>query len=489
MKVTNNQYHEYKMNPMELNLNECFWDMLEQWKAVLIVALVCAALISAALGHRANRIAAQEEVKAESVEDVVASLSESDMQEVSYTMELREKYYNMNDYFTHSVLMNLDPNNTKSLKCEWLITGSQSYVDVLKDEYQSELLSDETLVQIIEEVHADISLSQFKELFVFDTFSQEIATTTDENVVALQFKLYIPENVDEKLLKTAITSSVDRVHDKIDGQIIPHQCKLQFARVETEVYNNVYTLQYNRQSSLMNLRNNYYNNLLQLSPEQKTAFNQLLSLRNKDESEKAGDKPAPAAASKASWFNLKYLVFGFICGMVLYAICLICSRLFLRETVSSDMIRDSAGIKKLGEIYPNGTEGKGAGLFHDRRLYAMHHRGKTDSEAQIDRALQAIKILFKKESMQEAYAYLLHDLTKPESEALEQICGQLREAGITLTVVDKNEFDRLRADAADGEIQGALLVANHSTRESSLESVLETLDQYETPVYGYIYLG
>ena len=39
MKVTNNQYHEYKMNPMELNLNECFWDMLEQWKAVLIVAL------------------------------------------------------------------------------------------------------------------------------------------------------------------------------------------------------------------------------------------------------------------------------------------------------------------------------------------------------------------------------------------------------------------------------------------------------------------
>ena len=83
---------------------------------------------------------------------------------------------------------------------------------------------------------------------------------------------------------------------------------------------------------------------------------------------------------------------------------------------------------------------------------------------------------------------LVNDLNKAESDAIGQMCEELRDADIMLTTVNQDEYNKLQANKLDEERQGVLLVANHGTRESVLESVLEMLNQFETPIYGYIYM-
>ena len=487
MKASNNQFHEYKIKPMELNLHECFWDLIEQWKAVLVVALICSVLASAVLGYRANTRAAEESVKPQSKEEVIASLSESDMREVSYVMDLQRKYYELSDYLSDSALMHLDPNQANCLKCEWQIKADQSSISVLIDEYKSHLLTDESLEQIAEAVNADMGLPYFKELFTCNHSLSETKEDTQENNATFQVKVFLPANMDAEVMETNVLAAVERVHNDLNNQIIAHQCNLAFSKKETSVDTDLYTLQYNRQAGLMSLRSNYNASIQQLSPGQKTAFDQLVAFNN--EPDQAVAKIDTVAETKGSWFNLTYGIIGFICGIVLYAILLVLGRILLRKTMSADMIRDRVGLKKVGEIYPGSYEGAKTGLFRSRHLYTLHHKGKIDSKKQIDRSLQAIQLQCNKESMREIYALLLNDLNKAELEVMEQIREELKNADITLTVVNQDEYNQLQDDLFEEQRKSVLLVANHGARERSLESLLDMLNQLETPIYGYIYMG
>ena len=84
---------------------------------------------------------------------------------------------------------------------------------------------------------------------------------------------------------------------------------------------------------------------------------------------------------------------------------------------------------------------------------------------------------------------MLNDLNKAELEVMEQIREELKNADITLTVVNQDEYNQLQDDLFEEQRKSVLLVANHGARERSLESLLDMLNQLETPIYGYIYMG
>ena len=92
-------YSVYEEPEGELNLKELMWDLLGQWKAILIVALLAAIIVPGAkylkdtLDYKkalkqAEQTAAQASVSAdEQIEGVLSSLSQEDRDAVSYLLQ------------------------------------------------------------------------------------------------------------------------------------------------------------------------------------------------------------------------------------------------------------------------------------------------------------------------------------------------------------------------------------------------------------------
>lgn len=479
MKEYDHEQKSYKRASVELDLKQCFWDLLEQWKLVLIVSVIVAIVISLLLGYRARINADRKAIKAANTDEIIASLSDSDKQEVYYTIGLQKMYYRTNDYYSNSPLMNLDSNNVKVLTCEWHITAEPSFVDLVVDQYKNELLNENSLREIVDTIGTDMDLSCFKELFDF-SMTDNNTFIAETNYKVMRCQIYVPDDISESDLEEAVTMVVNGAYEHVKKQVADHTCKLVVHNTERGVSKELFNRQVNCLGSLISLRNNYYNNIQQLSTAQKNAFNQLLGIN---------DNTAEKSTKRIPLFNLKYLIVGLVCGVLLYACLFLCLRSLQQRIVSADMLRTSYGFKKLGEIYTQNVEGKSTDLLHDRHIYRLQHRYKTSPEVQIANTEQAIRLQLHSRSLNRVVLYLLQKPDKTEAKVLERLHDCLLENGVSLKTVNVQETDSNQIKNLGEQGDGIIIVASSDSSAKELDSCLDMIELFDLSVYGYVYLG
>ena len=473
------EYDNYRKKTIELDLKECLWDYLEQWKLVLIVSVVFALIISAALGYRAKVNAEKTTAEKGTREEIMATLSKTDLQEVNYAIALRKKYYALNNYYSDSILMSLDTSNVQTLQCEWIIEGTEADAPLLFNEYKRELFSYENLKRIEEAIHVDIEIPYFKELFVVESDDQSVIIIREEGKNLFRCITFIPEGIDPSVLENNLIEMAEEVHNKINTQIAEHKFSLISSQIESGFSDILFSLQYQRQNALINLRNNYYNNIQQLSTIQKRAVDQSFGFAND------ADESTAKKSKKVSWLNLKYLIFGFVCGMLLYALALICYYTLRRKIISADMIRDSIGMKKIGEFYTHDFSGKSGRFLHDRRIFVLRHKYKLDLDTQLSIATKAITKDFNDLLTKSIKMISLYESDKGTLRIIDRLCSMLNKQGIQSTKAGLHDIDEFKLY----EENGIVLVIPHNTNARIFETALEMLELYDIPLYGYIYAG
>ena len=126
-----------------INVKEIIWDLLEQWKAVLITALLVMALVAGAKYAKDMKSyeAAQAEKEAQKqstasaedqIRDVLEALPESERSTVMTIVNQNEWIEKEKEYINKSILLNTDPTNQRTLAADYYIAAAED-TDSVRD--------------------------------------------------------------------------------------------------------------------------------------------------------------------------------------------------------------------------------------------------------------------------------------------------------------------------------------------------------------------
>ena len=117
--------NSYQQPEIEINLKEVIWDLLEQWKAIIIVAFLMALFLSGLKFQRdlntyntaqqeRKRIAQSGKTAEERIDDVISSLPEDEVATVEFMVNQNEWIETEKEYLNKSILMNTNPVNQRT---------------------------------------------------------------------------------------------------------------------------------------------------------------------------------------------------------------------------------------------------------------------------------------------------------------------------------------------------------------------------------------
>ena len=153
----------YQQPETEINLKEVIWDLLSQWKAVLITALLMALLVCGAKHAKDVKAfnaaeALQDEAASEEqagltpeerIAAVLEALPEDEREQVEYVSEQAEMAESMREYLRDSIRMHTDPTNQRRLVQIYNLTANNRGDLAILATIYSRMLQDEDFIKNI----------------------------------------------------------------------------------------------------------------------------------------------------------------------------------------------------------------------------------------------------------------------------------------------------------------------------------------------------
>ena len=195
-----------------INVRELIWNLLEQWKAIVIVALIFGIICTGFMYHREVGIYNAElakktemanaldgfvpeenggyfdEYTEQVIESNIESLSEEDQLAVRNLIQMHNSLNASKEYCSQSILMNIDPVNKKTLKILYGISVSnedQALLPALASSYQ-EYIKDDLEQFFAEALGQEVELKYLDELIKVLAVSN-LSTPSSEAVLQIEY--------------------------------------------------------------------------------------------------------------------------------------------------------------------------------------------------------------------------------------------------------------------------------------------------------------
>lgn len=465
----------------ELDLVDLFWKLLEQWKCIVIVALVVALAISAAMTIKSNRDAKK---KSEVDPDVLNALS------------IYADYMAKREYYNSNFFNNVDLNDCVTVTCLYEYNpavknynGDDEGTLALLNNLYNLILSDNTFrTEMIEE------LKKYWPKIDSDTLGNVMNFSAFHVAVygpgTITFNVVIPKQADPEEVQKVLTASVYAYHDRISpGVSQPNTVKfVNFAFKQTD-----YTAE-------LSARNTRYN-LVSAGNSQYNAAYKALSDNNQktvDEViEKCGNSSDPAVyeeylAKKAKSSILtpksalkKYGILGLLVGIALYAFIYIVYIILIKRIRSEYDLENAVGVRNFGGIYEYPYTGMIGKFLHGRKVYAF----RTKNGKNIGRISDDIRC---KLEFADKKAYTLVSLGKlsDKTKAIndEQI-RIMKENGITVETLNiENGVDSFEDTVYKSLGSVVIELLGERTKWDDLTNLYYKLKEYDVDMIGSEYV-
>ena len=487
-----NQVNSDRLNgELYIDFREFFWRLAEQWKAILVVALIVMFVFS---GVRFWVVTSDDDMDGSefgSQEEVLESLSINDREMVLSVLKEKAARDKLQEYIKNSPYMNLDPYRVNTVNMSWLITSEEGINKQLVAAYINELASYKLADAVNKSWGSPYNSENIRELLSVKS-NIPVNTDADLNGNIITITLYVPGENDSRVAIDAINDIVASVNNKLIEAIGIHEIQ---ALTSEQTITSSLTLaedQFNNYNRFYNI-SNQLNSFSKILTEGQNAAYSTISQINEAVDESEGDQEMiiPDNNKSAGPFSPKNMIIGFVLGGVLYVLIYMVYFILSSKITSPSVLEESFGLRTLGEWDSDKCKGLRAFLLNDRLVYKLHHKGHLDMETELNRSKESIVNAFDAKENGKLLVVSNNKYEDNVHDYIEALTKMLGECGVVT--------DFAKVSISDGLSLGeSVLKKNDNTviivdkNKSKINDVKEVLDKSmycDVPVIGAIYVG
>lgn len=462
----------YKIDGKEL----C-WNLLMQWKAILICALIFAIALSGSSYIKERKAVAAINAKnaaVTSAEDLLSAVSGDSRIKIEELYELNQAKNQAADYINNSAFMNIDAYDHNALELVWGIhfkNGADSMTTanktILLTSYKNALMDESTLSQIADLWGLEYDVKDLKELIMFDR-GQHAGDT-------VYFTFILPDGVDVDGTKEILVNKVNSLHNTVEETVCPHDMLMVYDKVgnvhdramadqQASNYNRLYNIQSQMQAIQATMNDQ----------EKEIYANMLLLDKAMDEGKTFAELKG---SSSASLIKLKPFLFHMIVAMAAY-ILLYTAYIYIRKRLfvvpDNDIMLNSIGEMKTPLRKKQGIL---QWLVNDKALRDMRYKNLGDDETAASRIMNKVAA---------EGAHRGHNKIALLSDAISDELGQalmpvFSDENISITNATKDEGIN-QYDTA------VLLIDKAKTSANDVDSLAEQCIERQISLLGTIYI-
>lgn len=420
----------------EVALRDLFWKILLDWKRLIVCAFVFA-LIAMGLHYikaqdNYNLALAEYEKQVAAVEvgdtDAVSEddFSAEELQQINDAKSLQSMLDRSRSYMQNSLLMNMNAYKENVLILEYYVDSdykfnytqdnSVDYTDAVVRAYGNYVTNSKLAQQIVEELSLEYETRYVEEL---------IDVITEDSGSGFSVEIVYPDETVLPDIAAVVKEAMNAQTTDFSKNIGSHSLKLISENITVRTDDELATYQQNYQ----NMINNYRNQLNSLKNNMTDAQLEVLGTAavEEDAAENEDDAASVSPVEPVKpGFRVKYLVLGFLVGIVLSAMWSICQVLFSSKLQNPGEIFEMYGVRLFGTVQ---LAGKKSGI--DAFLLKLKNRNckQMTAEEQLGMITSNIELMCKNEGLQQIY------ITGSEWEKLDEqlrntIVAALKEVGI-----------------------------------------------------------
>lgn len=453
-----------KPNIVSVDLKAFFGSLLEQWKPVVVVAVIGAVLMPCAMSKKINAEAEAEaytyrELSAMSDEEKLQTLPELDRVRVSLALEQKAVIEAQEEYYAGSIVDPMLANGSLPvLDFHWVISDSDNVQAV--DSAYCELLTDSETISIVRN-SLDPSYSHTEDIYI-----RELITAKDEN--GIELTVIIPEGTDVDSLKNGINARVDAVSQEIANEIGKHKISLVSVEETTIIGEDKIAVKTENDIKYKDLKEYYTSLVLEFDHSETVVFN---SITIEDDSRNTYVDPGID-------FSPKMIAAGFAVGVILYLFVYLAYVVLSSKVHDASVISETLGIKLFGVISKYNFKGL-ASVVHGKIVYNFIHK-KSINGSSFDSICRAVEFNVK-QSGSGKVLIVRPGFVNDYSEEVRTITDRLsRNVNVKFECVDELSSEK----DLEGFDSVILFVTSRSTKYTDLISIADLCDRSGTKMVG-----
>ena len=497
----NNQIYQKEI--VEIDLKELIWDIVSQWKAVVLASLLMALLFCGAKYVKDNSnyravLEQQKETEAqknlynnlskeEQIANIIKTLSVEDAEDVWLVVQEKEWLEKQKEYLTDSLLMGVDPTDQHVLSLVYLLNCENiDNLPVLLQSYESILDSEETAETVKAVINSNADSRYVEELLQYEGS----LTSSDKNgakAASFTVKIVIPDDMDVEEVADALTNALKEQGQRLKAEC-PHSIFLVHYNTIRTYNSNVIREHKSLIDSINGIKASIKSAESNMSVKQKEAVEAISAIIT-DTDIFAEQEIQPESETLVSpGISMKYAFLGFIMGIFLYVFCYVVI-VILRGAVS-----DSSGVERytkgrlLGEVYYTVKRTGLSKLLHSDFVDKLRYKGLIDFNTQVNKTEESVEAVCMHTKANEVSFIGLIDTDSIEhvKDAMLSIIGSIGDKGIKSSVLDAvGEF----GENNFLDINNAVLVVGDNTKISNLGKVAALCRDYDINLLGSIYFS
>ena len=487
-------------------MKNVIWELLSQWKAVLIISLALAILLAGVKYFKDNAsyddaVIAQKEAEEqqaslsqdERIAIVIDSLQRADQNKVRILTNEKKWIMKKNSYLKNSILMQTDPTDQRELSLVFRINAEKNEdLPVLIQSYEA-IAKSETIVEAIKPVISPDSDNKYISELIRNNDNAEHNETISEAGAAFTVKIIIPEETDYERVAEAASDAIVNQGKSLMAEF-PHSlvmAKYDVARIyNSEVIEDRDTTFLHISSMETNIKNAASS----LSADQKAALEAIDAIIEEegnfdDSMEQIADSTQNNENTLvAPGFSKKYALLGFVMGVLLYSLCYVAFSILKGCTSAASVIEDYTGSRLLGEAYYKGERKGLSGLLHSDLIDKIRYKKMPDFAAQFDKIEKSLEAVCAHSDAKEVTMISLTDTKANElvRTTIREISKQMSRKGTKLDEITvASDFD----ESELLPIKKAVLLLGDETKVNKLRKLIELCHDYDISLLGSIYIS
>jgi hypothetical protein len=500
----------------EINLGNILWEILMQWKMVLIFSLlvaICLAGLKYVLDKRAFDTAAQtseeqsenaDSYSDEEIEELGNVLTDAERTDVETAVFNQQKIYTDQNYLDSSILMNIDSQNEHILYLEYYITDSDPEISELLCRSYSNRLSDKEILKVIAEAMGeDIADSDLQKVMgelvtvEYTGTTQSVATASGDGYElstevypVITVSVILPVDTDASKVTEAVNSSMQQISAELSESVGSHSLNVLDNYDKYIINNDLKTKQNNVKNEILNSLDDNAEAVDSFSEDQMKLYQaELVNLKNDlgiEDEEVSSDEETEIDEPGIS---KKYLAAGFIAGIVLYIVFYMIYMLSNHKVTSGDEIEDVTGYKQFGEYHKYDKKGIQRFIW-SRRIYNHRYQKYLDLEETSAFAAERICTMDSLMGDEDHRGLTMVSInnTPASEEFAKSVMKKVSDRGCSIKSVNTNAQQLVMAsDDARSFDNVILVVCGGVTGYRELDDLLNIMIEYKIPVKGYLY--
>ena len=480
-----------------ISIRAIVWELLGQWKAILIIAVLVALLVPG-LKYARDTIsykqatANQEEVENqdilsadEKITAVLDSLSASDRSDVEFVIEEKAWIKTQREYLKKSICLNNNPTNQRTLLIEYqLHSPDPGNMPALIYSYSSCIYNDTLLSDLGEIIAPDLDRKYIAELIKCDTERVKTVELETSNMV-IEFQVILPEDINaasvEQVLTVFLNKTSNQFSSAIGNNSISHIATVDYRRYNTDAVNNRTNINY----AIYNVQNNIKNSASSLSDEARAAIEKIDEIQAQDAIASDKEKPTPSTEPAAPHFSKKYALLGFILGVCAYAFIYALLVILKGNMTSAGDFEYYTGSRLLGEVYRKASHTGINALLHSGIVDGIRYKGKLDEQIQVEKLISSLEAVSKHAETDRVSLLCMPGLGDADYDSVVRISSDIAKKGVASEVVKIDEtIDENQLMSA----QNCVIVGGNGTKVAGLQTLVQLCKEYGIKQLGDIYI-